>query len=67
MGATEHRLYDFRPPFATLFLHEDVLALTLKFERDMKEWRLFEIQAGRGDPGRPSYEYAFMTVCICFL
>jgi hypothetical protein len=42
-------------PFATLFLHEDLVARTLAFELDLKQWRLEEIAAGRGDPGRPNY------------
>ncbi|KAH9992222.1 hypothetical protein BJV74DRAFT_771744 [Russula compacta] len=43
------------PPIATLFLHEDLVARTLAFELDLKQWRLAEIEAGRGDPGRPDY------------
>ena len=46
-------------PVATLFLHEDLLARTLAFELDLKQWRLAEIEAGRGDPGRPNYLDAF--------
>jgi len=65
VDSSEHRLFDMRPPHATLFLHEDLLAKTLQFERELKEWRLAELRAGRGDPGRPRYEYAFSTVCIC--
>jgi hypothetical protein len=61
---TEHAYTDLRPPRATLFLHEDLVAKTLQFERELKAWRLAEIQAGRGDPGRPGYGYVFMTVCI---
>ena len=49
MDSSEHRLFDFRPPHATLFLHEDLLAKTLHFERQVKEWRLAELRAGRGD------------------
>jgi len=48
-------------------LHEDLVAKTLQFERELKAWRLAEIQAGRGDPGRPGYNYVFVTVCIFLL
>ena len=61
---TVHACIDTRPPRATLFLHEDLVAKTLQFERELKAWRLAEIQAGRGDPGRPGYGYVFMTVCF---
>ncbi|KAI0300275.1 hypothetical protein BC826DRAFT_992412 [Russula brevipes] len=50
-----HGLIDSSHPFATLFLHEDLVARTLAFEIDLKQWRLAEIAAGRGDPGRPKY------------
>jgi hypothetical protein len=50
---------DSSPPIATLFLHEDLVAQTLAFELDLKQWRLAEIEAGRGDPGRPNYLDAF--------
>jgi hypothetical protein len=50
---------DSSPPIATLFLHEDLVARTLAFELDLKQWRLAEIEAGRGDPGRPNYLDAF--------
>jgi hypothetical protein len=49
---------DERPPRATLFLHEDVLARTLAYEQDLHQWRIAELEAGRGDPGRPTYEEA---------
>jgi hypothetical protein len=48
-------------------LHEDLVARTLQFERELKDWRLAEIQAGRGDPGRPGYGYVFTTVRIFLL
>jgi hypothetical protein len=50
---------DSSPPIATLFLHEDLVARTLAFELDLRQWRLAEIEAGRGDPGRPNYLDAF--------
>jgi hypothetical protein len=50
---------DLRPPRARSFLHEDI---ALQFERELKEWRIAEIQAGRSDPGRPGYAYIFLTV-----
>ena len=46
------------PPRATLFLHEDTLARTLAYEQDLHQWRIAELEAGRGDPGRPTYEEA---------
>jgi hypothetical protein len=61
---TVHACIDTMRPRATLFLHEDLVAKTLQFERELKAWRLTEMQAGRGDPGRPGYGYVFMTVCI---
>jgi hypothetical protein len=64
VNAREHTLIDYRPSFVTLFLHEDLVAKTLQFERELKEWRLAEVQAGRGDPGRPDYFYVFMTVYL---
>ncbi|KIL64794.1 hypothetical protein M378DRAFT_162958, partial [Amanita muscaria Koide BX008] len=48
-----------QPPRATLFLHEDILARTLAYEQDLHQWRIAELEAGRGDPGRPTYEEAF--------
>ncbi|KAI0297762.1 hypothetical protein BC826DRAFT_154195 [Russula brevipes] len=50
---------DSSSPIATLFLHENLVAQTLAFELDVKQWRLAEIEAGRGDPGRPNYVDAF--------
>ena len=49
VNAREHVLIDYRPPHATLFLHEDLVAKTLQFERELKEWRLAEVQAGWQD------------------
>ena len=40
----------------TLFLHEDTLARTHSYEQDLQRWRIAELEAGRGDPGRPSYQ-----------
>lgn len=66
---TEHRSIDLHPPRAILFLHEDIIAKTLQFERELKEWRIAEVQAGRGDPGRPGYgcffnsENIFLVMC----
>jgi len=48
-----------RPPRVTLFLHEDILARTLAYERELCSWRTAEAEAGRGDPGRPPYEEVF--------
>jgi hypothetical protein len=47
---------DTNPPLATLFLHEDTIARTLSYELDLQQWRIAELNAGRGDPGRPTYE-----------
>ena len=47
---------DEKPPGLTLFLHEDTLARTLAYEQDLQRWRIAELEAGRGDPGRPSYD-----------
>ena len=46
---------DEKPSGLTLFLHEDTLARTLAYEQDLQRWRIAELEAGRGDPGRPSY------------
>lgn len=46
---------DKKTPLSTLFLHEDILARTFSCERDLQDWRLAQIDAGRPDPGRPSY------------
>ena len=46
-------------PIATLFLHENLVAWTLAFELDLKQWRLAEIEGSRGDLGRPNYLDAF--------
>jgi hypothetical protein len=43
-------------PRATLFLHEDVLARALAYEQELQRWRIAELNAGRGDPGRPMYD-----------
>jgi hypothetical protein len=59
VSPTHHSETDSSLPIATLFLHEDLVARTLAFELDLKQWRLAEIEAGRGDPGRPNYLDAF--------
>ena len=59
MSPTHHIEMDSSPPIATLFLHEDLVARTLAFELDLVQWRLAEIEAGRGDPGRPNYLDSF--------
>jgi hypothetical protein len=46
---------DQHPAASTLFLHEDVLARTLAYEQDLQKWRITELEAGRLDPGRPTY------------
>ncbi|KIJ99675.1 hypothetical protein K443DRAFT_162441 [Laccaria amethystina LaAM-08-1] len=45
--------------FRTLFLHEDIIAKTLAYERHLKMYRLNEIEAGRVDPGRPTHDEVF--------
>jgi hypothetical protein len=62
--ANHHGLIDRKPPSATLFLHEDEVACTLAFELDLQRWRLAEVCAGRGDPGRPRYENVFPVSVI---
>ena len=55
----EHqRNMDGRPTESTPFLHEDILARTLEYEQDLRQWRISELKSGRGDPGRPEYEEA---------
>lgn len=41
---------------STLFLHEDIIVRTLLYEQRLQKWRIEELKAGRGDPGRPSYD-----------
>jgi hypothetical protein len=41
---------------STVFLHEDIIARTLIYEVQLQRWRIAELNAGRGDPGRPSYD-----------
>ena len=59
VNADAHMQMDSRPATASLVLHEDLLMRTLHFELEYQAWRLSELHAGRGDPGRPAYEYAF--------
>jgi len=54
-----HDAMDATPAVYTLFLHEDLIARTFAYERDLKAYRLNEIEAGRGDPGRPAYDEVF--------
>ncbi|KAF8334436.1 hypothetical protein F5887DRAFT_1139377 [Amanita rubescens] len=62
LRADHHSALDEWPPLATLFLHEDILARTLAYEQDLHQWRITELEAGRGDPGRPTYEEAILQV-----
>ena len=64
VNLNHHSEMDRSPPIATLFLHEDLVARTLSFELNVKQWRLAEIEAGRGDPGRPNYLDAFSVINI---
>lgn len=50
-----HDLMDPRFPMSTLFFHEDIVARTLSYELDLQAWRIAELDAGRPDPGRPTY------------
>ena len=61
--ANHHGDIDDRPPRGTLFLHEDVVARTLAYEKDLVEWRVAELKAGRGDPGRPEYQAVSGRLC----
>lgn len=45
VAPTEHSSIDLHPPRACLFLHEDIVAKTLQFKRELKEWRLSEVPA----------------------
>ncbi|KAJ7621650.1 hypothetical protein DFH06DRAFT_1105702 [Mycena polygramma] len=47
-------------PSLTLFPHEDVLAKALEYELTLASLRQAEVDAGRADPGRPSYEAAYV-------
>ena len=58
-----HNAVDERPPRGTLFLHEDILARTLAYERDLQNWRISELAAGRRDPGRPAYNEVSVFLC----
>jgi hypothetical protein len=66
VNLNHHCEMDSTPPVATLFLHEDLVARTLAFELDLKRWRLAEISAGRGDPGRPDYQDVFQVGDILY-
>ena len=54
-----HDGMDAKPTLYTLFLHEDLIAQSLMYERDLKAYRLNDIEAGQGDPGRPAYDEVF--------
>ena len=43
------------PALNTLFLHEDLITRILLYQRNLKAYRLNDIKAGQGDPGRPAY------------
>jgi hypothetical protein len=63
----QHAEMNSHPSFATLFLHEDLLARTLAFEMELQRWRCAEIDAGRGDPARPPYEDVFQVGDHCMI
>src|SRR5271170_6022042 len=63
--ATVHCWMDGNIAYATIFLHEDLLARTLAFELDLQQWRRSEFQAGRGDPGRLPYNEVFGVSNCC--
>jgi hypothetical protein len=65
VSPNQHTDIDCYPPYATLFLHEDILARTLAFEVELQKWRCAEMEAGRGDLGRPLYEDVFEVSCHC--
>ncbi|KAJ7127534.1 hypothetical protein C8R43DRAFT_1240296 [Mycena crocata] len=46
-------------PSLTLFPHEDVLAQAFEYELALASLRQTEVDAGRPDPGRPSYATAY--------
>lgn len=52
---------DSRPRFATLFLHEDLLARTPASEPEPQKRRCAEMEVGRGDPGRPWVDLCMKT------
>lgn len=56
MQAQFHVAGDERPTRATIFLHEDIIARTLAYELEVYQWRIDELKAGRGDPGRPTFQ-----------
>jgi len=58
-NSNHHIAMDEQPTGLMLFLHEDTLVRTLAYEQDLQRWRIAELEAGQGDPGRPSYEEAF--------
>lgn len=56
------RAMDQTTPTCTLFLHENILLRTLAYEQDLQKWRIAEIEAGRPDPGRPSYDEVSISI-----
>ena len=50
---------DGKPALYALFLPEDLIARTLLYERDLKAYRLNDIEAGQGDLRRPVYNEVF--------
>jgi hypothetical protein len=65
----QHGETDSHPAFSALFLHEDLVARTLAFEMELQlqRWRCAEVDAGRGDPGRPVYEDVFQVSDHCMI
>lgn len=54
VNTDHHRPMDLRLAETTLYL-EDIIVRTLLYERSLKKWRIEELEAGRPDPGRSSY------------
>ena len=54
-----HDSMDATPALYTLFLQEDLIARTLAYERDLKAYRLNEIEAGCGNAERHAYNEIF--------
>jgi len=56
VNANHHASMDQHPAQSTVFLHEDILARTLSYEKQLQKWRISRMMATGVDPGRPSYE-----------